>query len=241
MDFCFYPALPAGLLDDDILTVLPEERCPYLPGRRARFRAFLAGHLSATQYHRLMDRGFRRSGELFYQPVCAGCRECVPIRVPVAAFTPGKSQRRVWRANQDLVVAPRRPEDREELLALFLTYQKEWHGEDRAEEGAESYLFDSPVETEVFTYRLDGRIVAAGVCDVSRYSLSSVYFYFDPELRERSLGTFGALWELEYAREAGIPYYYLGYWVRDCGAMAYKAKFRPHEVLGADGVWRAEG
>lgn len=26
MDFCYYPALPAGLLDDDLLTVLPEER-----------------------------------------------------------------------------------------------------------------------------------------------------------------------------------------------------------------------
>ncbi len=239
MDFCYYPALPAGLLDDDLLTVLPEERCPYLPGRRARYRAFLTGRLSAAQYHRLMDRGFRRSGELFYQPVCVGCRECVPIRVPVAGFTPSKTQRRVWRENQDLVVAPRRPEDREELLGLFLKYQREWHQEERAEEGAEAYLFDSPVVTEVFTYRLDGRIVAAGVCDVSRDSLSSVYFFFDPELKGRSLGTFGALWEMEYARRAGIPYYYLGYWVRGCGAMAYKARFRPYELLGADGIWRA--
>jgi len=194
MEFCFYPALPAGLLDDDVLTVLPEERCPYLPHRRARYRAFLAGHLSATQYHRLMDRGFRRSGELFYQPACRGCRSCVSLRVPVEGFTPSKTQRRTWRDNQDVTVVPRREEDRAELLDLFLRYQRDWHQEDKAEDGAAAYLFESPVETEVFTYRVGSRIVAAGVCDVSRYSLSSVYFFFDPAERERSLGTYGALW-----------------------------------------------
>jgi hypothetical protein len=31
----------------------------------------------------------------------------------------------------------------------------------------------------------------------------------------------------------------MGYWVRDCAAMNYKSDFRPCELLGPDGVWRA--
>ena len=69
-------------------------------------------------------------------------------------------------------------------------------------------------------------------------SLSSVYFYYDPDEARRGLGTFGALHEIESAAREGIPYYYLGYWVAGCGAMEYKAGFRPNEVLCGDGVWR---
>ena len=46
------------------------------------------------------------------------------------------------------------------------------------------------------------------------------------------------LYEIEYARRASLPYYYLGYWVRGCRAMEYKKNFRPSEVLQTDGVWR---
>jgi leucyl-tRNA---protein transferase len=80
--------------------------------------------------------------------------------------------------------------------------------------------------------------VAVGICDRSASALSSVYFYFDPAESARSLGTFGVLHELAWARRAAINYYYLGFWVRGCAAMEYKANFRPHEVLSPEGVWR---
>ena len=38
--------------------------------------------------------------------------------------------------------------------------------------------------------------------------------------------------------KTGCLYYYLGYWVAGCGAMEYKATFRPCELLGTDGLWR---
>jgi arginine-tRNA-protein transferase len=91
-----------------------------------------------------------------------------------------------------------------------------------------------------FSYRdAAGRLLGVGICDVSKLSLSSVYFYYDPEETvRRSLGTFAALVEIETAAGRNIPYYYLGYWVDGCPAMQYKANFRPNEVLCPDGVWR---
>jgi arginine-tRNA-protein transferase len=83
-----------------------------------------------------------------------------------------------------------------------------------------------------------GKLLAVGICDVSRRALSSVYFYFDPAEYKRSLGTFGALREIAFAHDAGIPYYYLGYFIEPCRSMRYKAEFRPFELLHADGQWR---
>ena len=39
------------------------------------------------------------------------------------------------------------------------------------------------------------------------------------------------------ASRRGLPYLYLGYWIRDCGKMAYKADYRPIEGL-IDGTWQ---
>jgi arginine-tRNA-protein transferase len=193
-------------------------------------------------YHRFMDAGFRRSGRLLYQPACAGCRECRPLRVPVALFRPSRSQRRGWRRNEDLTVTVGEPEATDERYDLYRRYVVDWHGrasdaEDR--QGFESFLYESPVETVEFTYRdASGRLLAVGICDVCSDSLSSVYFYFDPAESRRGLGTYGALREIDAARRMGVPHYYLGYWVEGCGAMQYKAEFRPVELLHGDGVWR---
>lgn len=232
-------------MDDPLALLLqlprgPARPCPYLPGRTTVNIAFLADALDPDLYHALMDRRFRRSGRLFYRPECPGCRECVPIRVPTASFEPTKSQRRSARRNPDLLVAAAPPRFTPEKQDLYVRYVRGQHGTDEDGDGLQDFLYDSPVDTLEFEYRTsDGRLVGVGICDVCGSSLSSVYFYFDPDEARRGLGTFSALFEIQWARERGIPYYYLGFYIRGCGRMNYKARFRPCELLDpATGRWR---
>lgn len=232
------PPLPSPV--DVPLVELPEHPCPYLTDRVAKNRALLADGMPAEMYRRFMDAGFRRSGRIVYQPICATCRACVPIRVPVATFAPTKSQRRCARRNADLAVTVARPEPTAEKFELYRRYVAERHREqDASIESFIEFLYTSPIDTIELTYRAhDGRLLAVGLCDVSASSLSSVYFYFDPSESRRGLGTFGVLTEIEHAGSCGIPYYYLGYWIEGCRAMRYKKDFVPSELLHPDGVWR---
>ncbi|MBC7784345.1 MAG: arginyltransferase [Burkholderiales bacterium] len=222
------------------LTTLPPVPCPYLPDRAETIRAVMASGIDPETYRAFMDAGFRRSGRMIYQPVCAGCRQCVQLRVPVNEFVPSRSQRRCWARNQDLAVSWSAPALTDEKSALYSRYVRDWHGrpEDAEESTLRTFLYDSPTQTLEFEYRdASHRLLGVGICDLSDTSLSSVYFYFDPSEHQRGLGTFGALYELAWCRAREIGHYYLGYWVRDCRAMDYKASFSPHELLSETGEW----
>jgi leucyl-tRNA---protein transferase len=236
---CPYPALPPPV--DVALTVLPAHECPYLPERQATLRAFGIRRMPGEVYHQFLDAGFRRTGHVVYQPVCRGCRACVPIRVPVAEFSPNKSLRRCRRRNGDVRVEIAAASMSDEKLDLYRRYRAGRHegtGDDTAD-SLRDFLYCSPADAIEFTYRDGaGKLLGVGICDVCALSLSSVYYFFDPGESRRGLGNFGALVEIDYARTKEIPHWYLGYWVKGCRAMEYKANFRPHELLHPDGVWR---
>jgi len=225
------------------LSVMPEHACPYFPERVARYRAIRAQRIDPDVYHQFMDANFRRSGTVLYQPVCRSCSDCVQIRLPVTDFQPRKSQRRCWRLNADLSVDVGPPSLTNEKFELYRRYVLQWHGkpidgDEPTESDLHRFLYDSPTDTLEFTYRdTTGRLLAVGICDVSTDSLSSVYFYFDPADAHRSLGSYGAMWEIDWARRHTIRYYYLGYWIKGCQKMDYKLTYNPAEVLDAAGQW----
>lgn len=214
--------------------------CVYLPGRRWALR-MLPSPRDDEVYRRLLDHHHRRSGWIVYQPVCMGCRECRPIRVPVARFQPSKSQRRALRRNQDVVLEVGPPEPTQEKLDLHNRFVEARF--DRGDTGfasvdAYAEVFGpSPITTLEMRYRVEGRLVGLGIVDVVPDVVSSVYFYFDPAESKRSLGTYSALQEIEFARRTGRGYLYLGYYVQGCKEMSYKARFQPSELLTADGRW----
>lgn len=225
------------------LAQLPDTPCPYLPDQTETLRAVMASSIDPEVYRAFMDAGFRRSGRMIYQPVCAACQACVPLRVDVTRFAMSDSQKRCWRRNRDLSVSAASPKLTEEKFDLYSRYVLQWH--DRPQEAdwqaLHGFLYDSPTRTVEFEYRDPaGMLMAIGICDLSQTAISSVYFYFDPDHARRSLGTFGALYELFWARDRSLSHYYLGYWVKGCQAMAYKTSFRPYELLSPDGIWQSK-
>jgi arginine-tRNA-protein transferase len=233
-----YPALPSPFVVP--LTVTPAHPCSYLPDRDATTRAFRIRKMTGMQYQAFMDASFRRSGTVIYQPVCAGCRACESIRVPVAEYHPNKSQRRCMRKNADLSMQVSEPCPTEEKYAIYKNYQLKCHADGESTwDSYVEFLYDSPVATLEFCYRDNrGRVLGVGICDVCEKSLSSVYFYYDVAEVRRGLGIYSALREIGFAVEWGIPYYYLGFRVQGCSKMQYKSNFQPAEILHSDGQWR---
>jgi arginine-tRNA-protein transferase len=190
----------------------------------------------------LTAAGFRRSQHALYKPACPGCRACVPVRIAVAGWGPSRAERRVLKRNADLVAEERPTRATAEQFALFHRYLMARHDDGgMARMGLESY--EEMVETALpgsFLVELrdrTGRLVGVSLTDRVASGLSGVYKFYAPEEERRSLGTFIILWHVRRARALGLPFVYLGYWIRDCRKMAYKARFAPLERLdGAE--WR---
>lgn len=229
----------------------PGGACPYLPGKVERkVFARLMGPNAAPLNDALTHSGFRRSQMIAYRPACDGCAACVSVRVVAAEFTANRTMRRMERLNSDLVRTVVPPEATREQFALLQTYLASRHaGGGMSDMGLFDYVAmveETPVETMLIEYRTRqrdataGALVGCALTDVLQDGLSMVYSFFDPALAFRSLGTYMILDHVRTAAAKGLPYVYLGYWVRGSRKMDYKARFQPLESLSPSGWKRLE-
>jgi leucyl-tRNA---protein transferase len=212
--------------------------CPYLEGREERrLVAVIEPGEAGERLDLLTEAGFRRSQNFLYKPACPACAACVPVRIDARAWEPSRNLRRVLRRNEDLAAAERPARATLEQFDLFRRYLLSRHADGgMTRMGWEAYrdmVEVSPSTTRLVEFReaASGRLVGASLTDRVRSGLSGVYKFFEPEDDRRSLGTFIILWHALRARELGLPYVYLGYWIADCRKMAYKARFAPMERL----------
>jgi leucyl-tRNA---protein transferase len=216
--------------------------CSYLPDRLARSQVATPSHLIDSRvYGELVRLGFRRSGAFTYRPYCDHCRECVPVRVPVAEFSMGRTQRRSMRRYAKLTTIRRILSFDSEHYALYLQYQRHRHpggGMDQdSREQYQHFLLHSNVATDLFEFRDSGGLRMVSLVDRLVDGLSSVYTFFEPDVPAMSYGTYNVLWQIERCKALGLPYVYLGYWIAESRKMAYKATFRPIEGL-LGGQWQ---
>ncbi|MDO5604576.1 MAG: arginyltransferase [Paracoccus sp. (in: a-proteobacteria)] len=241
--------------------VTAPQPCPYLHGRAER-KLFTALHAANAQdlNNALSRQGFRRSQNVLYRPSCESCVACMSARIRVADFTPSRTQRRIGRRNSGLRRLATSAWATEEQFELFRRYLDRRHADGGM---ADMDIFEfaamieeTAVRTRVIEYR--GRDLfdppdpgadpvanapdLAAVCltDVLDDGLSLVYSFFDPRLTEQSLGTHIILDHIALARESGLPYVYLGYWVPGSRKMDYKSRFAALEIYKG-GVWQDIG
>ncbi len=235
-------ALPNGPFVQ--LFATPPEPCPYLSGRLERkLLTPLTGARATATYDSLVLRGFRRSHTIAYRPACRACDACLPVRVVAAEFLPSRNLKRAIRACaswQATEIAP--PSALPTHYRLFQRYQATRHeGGDMARMSFGDYrsmVEESHVQTMLAEFRdPTGALQAVAIYDRVVNGLSALYQFFEPELESASPGSYMIAWLVERARELGLAYVYLGYYIEDCQKMAYKARFKPIEALGPDGRW----
>lgn len=211
--------------------------CPYLEDRQERRLVTVLDPSSADNgFDLLISAGFRRSQHFLYKPACVDCRACIPVRIDVERFRPGRTFRKLLKANADLEVTEAPPVPTQEQFELFQRYLEARHSEGGMAHMSRGDFQDmvahSAPDTRLIELRsTDGKLIGVSITDYVRTGLSGVYKFFAPEAASRSLGTYLILWHVSRAQQLGLPYVYLGYWIADCRKMAYKSRFRPMEQL----------
>ncbi len=216
--------------------------CSYLDDQLARSQVATPAHkINAQVYSALVNQGFRRSGVFIYRPYCDHCSACIPVRTCVAQFKPDRSQRRAWKQHHNLSAEVLPLDYVQEHFELYQTYQSQRHpGGGMDQDGHDQYaqfLLQSKVDTRLVEFRDEHHVLRmVSIIDVLDDGLSSVYTFFDPLVPGSAFGTYNVLWQIEQAKQLGLPFLYLGYWIENSRKMSYKTRFSPLQAL-IKGVW----
>lgn len=231
--------------------------CPYKDGQFERkvFTHLIGLHAPALN-DLLSQWGFRRSQNIAYRPSCETCDACVSVRVLVDDFVQSRGFKRIIKRNRDLIVEEATTEASLEQYDIFRSYLDERHVDggmtDMSVIDYAMMVEETTIETSLIEYRLkapdflendnpdlnepsNNELVAVALTDRLEDGLSMVYSFYDPKLKDRSLGSYMILEHIERTRKLGLPYLYLGFWVEGSRKMEYKSRFRPQEHLGRMG------
>jgi len=216
--------------------------CSYLPEQDARSQVATPAHIINTQvYSRLVESGFRRSGSFTYRPHCEGCKACIPVRIDVAAFSPNRTQRKVWRNHSSLVATALPLRFLPDHYELYQRYQSARHSSGGMDEDSQEqfshFLLHSNVQTYMVEFREHAVLKMVSIIDELQDGLSSVYTFFEPEDHQASYGVYNVLWQVDHCLRAGLKHLYLGYLIHACRKMSYKSQFKALEGF-KEGRWR---
>jgi leucyl-tRNA---protein transferase len=223
----------------------PPSTCGYLPAEHWSLEYEMVADISAREYADRLDEGWRRFGGMLFRPRCPACQACRSLRVVVEQFQPNRSQARALKKNRGAIEVrigpPSVSREKLQMYDRFHLFQAETKGwPDHPAKDAASYresFVHNPAFSEEWCYYAHDRLVGVGYVDRLERAMSAIYFFYDPDRRDLSLGTFNVMCLLEECALHELAYLYLGYYVAGCRSLEYKGNFRPNQVLGPDGKW----
>ena len=212
--------------------------CAYLPNKSVRMHYKHIERATQSYNSALIHRGWRRFGSYYFHPICNGCTECKSIRINVKEFKLSKSQKKSIKRNKETEIIIQKPSLTQAHLDLYNKYHAFKHQKDdwthrniSPREYRENFVEGAHEFGKEVLYIQDGEIIGVDLIDILDDGISSIYFYYDPDLPRLSLGVYSLLYQIELARVLELEWIYLGYWVDGCKAFAYKSNFKPQEIL----------
>ncbi len=224
------------------LYLTTEHECGYLPDHMAtNLVPDPCVQMNMQLYSQLIELGYRRSGSHTYRPHCKHCRECIPCRIQVNRFRPNRSQRRCLQINSNCSTRLVKAEYNSEHFELYQRYINARHAHGNMAnplpEDYKHFLYSDWSDTFFLEIRDNSKLLAVAACDHVKSGISAVYSYFDPQISNRSLGTYCVLKMIAQTMHMGHDYLYLGYLIHGSNKMRYKKNFRPLELL-IDNQWQ---
>ena len=214
------------------------DKCSYLEQKEQSTHYKVIDNCSMQECQDLIERGFRRFGKMYFRPICLECTECQSIKIDVANFTFSKSARRILKKAAHFQTVIQSPTLSQSHLALFEKYHlhmKSKKGWEHHETTAEHYYQSFVNGHNGFGYEVlyfDGdKLIGVDLIDILEDGISSIYFYYDPEYSSFSLGKFSLYQQIKIAQESHKKWIYLGYYVKECDSLSYKADYKPYLTL----------
>ena len=214
------------------------DKCSYLDNKQQNLHYTIIDNCTTSHCQELIERGYRRFGQMFFRPICDGCNECQSIKIDVANFNFSKSMRRVIKKGANIESFIQEPTLSQEHLNLFKKYhlfmkdKKDW----KYNETSPNHYYDSFVNGHnKFGYEVlyfDGdKLIGVDLIDILEDGISSIYFYYDPDYMSYSLGKLSLYNQIMIAKNNNLKWIYLGYYVEDCPSLSYKSHYKPYVTL----------
>ncbi|MBU1626413.1 arginyltransferase [bacterium] len=214
------------------------EECSYLPGRNQTTHYKIIEKCDIEYNEILIERGWRRFGNMYFRPMCEGCSACESIKIDVNNYAISKSERRIIKKNAHIRTVLRRPSASQAHIELFEKYHDYMHvkrGWDRQPINIKNYYMSFVNGFNEYGYEVlyfdSDRLIAVDLIDILPNGISSIYFYYDPEYTYLSPGKYSMLRQIKYAQANHLDWIYMGYYVKECQSLAYKGDYKPYLTL----------
>jgi len=163
-------------------------------------------------------------------------------RISSTEFKQSKSQKRICIRNEDIIRVVKAPLATDSQYDLFKRYINLRHPNggmsDMDADDFTAMIEETNVDSKIVEYYVNKNgtleLISFSLVDILDDGISMVYSVFDPDTKERSLGTYMIIDHNRLALEMKLKFVYLGYWVKGSSKMDYKKRFGPLEVFTDD-------